>query len=389
MKDKLKIIIINIAWFFSHIFYVFPIDRNKIMFLSYDGKQYSDSPKCISDYYKHNNPELKQVWAFKKDFSKKNMGGKNRDIIICKKKTARFLYHLFTSKEIVINDFLSTAFKLRKGQILLNTWHGGGTFKTIGMSRSNLTDYDEFFYKAHARNTSAFSLSSEYFRETVVTRSFLFNGETLPYGMPRNAILFKKNRGVREKVIQSYNLPLDEDILIVLYAPTYRYDTQSSKMDKKYELIDFDICRKAFKQRSGKKTFILNRSHHAMIGSQAMGEYLDATYYPDMQELIIASDILISDYSSCMWDFALTKKPIFIYAPDLHNYENNVNFFMPVSKWAFSIAMNNRELEENIIIFDEYKYMKDLAAYMAPLRSYENADAVIKTCKWLDEKRWG
>ena len=190
MKVHIKILLTKIVWFFSRICCIFPINNNKILFLSYDGKQYSDNPKYISDYFLTHNPNLIIVWAFNKNIKTSQMDIDNR-IIVCKKGTLKYLFHLFSSKQIVVNDFISTLFMIRKKQILLNTWHGGGTFKTIGMSRRNPSKYDSFFYSAHSKNTTAFSLSSSYFKDTVVTRSFLFFGETIQSGMPRNAVLFE------------------------------------------------------------------------------------------------------------------------------------------------------------------------------------------------------
>ena len=386
VKTKLKIICTNIIWTISRIMCIFPLEDNKIFFMSYDGKQYSDSPKYVSDYLLLNNKDIKQVWGFNKDFDYKK-SKPAEGIICCKKGTLSFLYHLFTAKEIVINDFISTLFKLRKNQVLLNTWHGGGTFKTIGMSRNIISDYDEFFYKAHAKNTSAFSLSSEYFKETVVTRSFLFYGETISTGMPRNAILFQQGSHIREKVLTSFDINYKMNPLVVLYAPTYRNYTENNSLDVSFEPIDFDRCCDNFCKIYKRPVIILNRSHHIMSGSQYVGVCKDATKYLDMQELIIASDILISDYSSCMWDFAITKKPIFVYAPDLETYQNNIDFFMPVQDWAFSVALNNQELENNILSYDEEKYGADLEKYMTPLRSYESAKSVELVCFWLEKKR--
>ena len=143
IRNRLKILVTKTMWALSRTMCIFPVDNNKVFFMSYDGKQYSDSPKYISDYYLINNRSLKQVWGFNKNFelTKADMP---QEIVCCKKGTWAFLYHLFTSKEIVINDFMSTLFKIRKGQIVLNTWHGGGTFKTIGMSRNVIVNELDF-----------------------------------------------------------------------------------------------------------------------------------------------------------------------------------------------------------------------------------------------------
>ena len=384
MKVKFKIICIKIIWILSRIFCVFPLQENKIIFLSYDGKQYSDSPKYISDYILLHDSNMKIVWAFEKNIDVNNYNLNNK-ITRCYKGTPSYLYHLFTSKEIVVNDFISTLFRLRKGQILLNTWHGGGTFKTIGMSRKHITEYDPFFYKAHALNTSAYLLSSEYFKETVVTRSFLFYGEVIPSGLPRNANLFRNNIEEKEKVYKKFDISSKEEVLLVLYAPTYRNYTVDCNIED--ELLDLKKCKNAFKARYNKNVIFLNRSHHIMSKAAISGNYKDATNYPDMQELIAAADVLISDYSSCIWDFSLTRKPVFIYAPDLNVYEENIDFFMPVREWPFPLASNNEELIENVEKFNLNIYLSELEKYMKPLKSYEGPNSIKIACDWLEEKR--
>ena len=205
--------------------------------------------------------------------------------------------------------------------------------------------------------------------------------------MPRNAVLFHDGRDIREKVIKEFEIPEEDNPLLVLYAPTYRNYTSNNSMDASFELIDFDRCSKNFCKLYNRPVVILNRSHHIMGGSQSKGTSKDATQYPDMQELIIASDVLISDYSSCMWDFALTKKPIYVYAPDLEIYQSNIDFFMPAQEWAFPLALNNQDLEINILSYNESRYQDNLAKYMAPLRSYEGPNSVKLICSWLDKNR--
>lgn len=388
MKFKIyvKILAVKITWFLSKIFWILPLDNNKLFFSSFDGKQYSDSPKYISDYMLKKYPELKIVWGFNKtlNLDKTVIDPK---IICCKKGTIKYYINLYTSKQIITNDFISTTFKLRENQILLNTWHGGGTFKTIGMTRKDVTAYDKFFYEAHANNTSAFLLSSEYFKDTVVSKSFLFSGETIKSGLPRNAILFSNDLNIKRKVLNTYGIDDENDAMVVLYAPTYRNFTLSNNVDSKYEFLDFDKCKYAFEQKFKKNVIMLNRSHHAMNNVQIKGCYIDATNYPDMQELLIAADVLISDYSSCMWDYSIMKKPIFLYVPDLLDYKENIDFFMSIDKWAFSKAYNNEELINNIMQFEANKYQIGLNEYLEPLVSYENKNSIAIVCEWLNSKR--
>ena len=178
MKNKthvvFKKIIVIISRFFLKFFWIFKIDDNKILFMSFNGLQYSDSPKSISDNILEKKIKIKQVWAFhdKSKFVKLEKKG----MILSNINSLHFIFHVLTSKAIIVNDFVNTFLPIRKSQILLNTWHGGGSFKTVGMTSKSWTGYDLFFYKIHRKMTNTFVSSSSYFNDTVLKRSFLYNG---------------------------------------------------------------------------------------------------------------------------------------------------------------------------------------------------------------------
>jgi len=381
-----KIIVIELIRKTLLIFKLFPLQNDKIFFSSFDGTQYSDSPKYISDYYYNTCKDLKQVWAFDKKIIKKVVVPVGIKTVT--KGSISYYYQLFTSKQIVINDFISTIIEIRKGQILVNTWHGGGTFKRIGMTLKNPSEYDRYFYSEHAKNTTAYLLSSAYFKKTVVEKSFLFYGKTLKSGMPRNAILFDDNPQIKKKVLNYYGIS-DDDHIIVLYAPTYRNNGSNDNFISQHEELDIERCIEAFENKLGKKVNFIYRTHHLIRRqSNRTKNYFDGTRYPDIQELLYTADYLLSDYSSCMWDFCLMKKPIFVFAPDINEYRNEQNFFMQPNDWAFPICESNDELVNAIHKFDEDKYHQDLNIYMAKLGSYENANAIQIVCDWLDQKRY-
>jgi CDP-glycerol glycerophosphotransferase len=107
---------------------------------------------------------------------------------------------------------------------------------------------------------------------------------------------------------------------------------------------------------------------------------ISASDYPDMQELLYAADILITDYSSSMWDFSLTFKPCFIFAPDLKKYLAEQGFYTPIEEWPFPIAETNEQLIENINNINEEKYKQTVRKHHADLGSYENGTACEQFC---------
>lgn len=130
------------------------------------------------------------------------------------------------------------------------------------------------------------------------------------------------------------------------------------------------------------------RMHHA-YGTQNSfsSESMDLSDYPDMQELLLVADVLITDYSSCMWDFSLTGKPCFIYAADSEQYISERDFYTPMASWPFSIALNNEELRQNILNYNEKAYRQKVKKHHERMGICESghaselvADAIYDYC---------
>ena len=143
--------------------------------------------------------------------------------------------------------------------------------------------------------------------------------------------------------------------------------------------LDFVKIRKAIEDRFGGEYVILNKLHpkYIMNNSKEMlkDEVIYATYYSDMQELLVSADILITDYSSCMFDFMLTNKPVFVYATDVNKYEKQRGLYYPLDTTPFPIAKNNIEMIENIKKFDIEKYIKNVDEFLKEKGCIENGHA--------------
>ena len=100
--------------------------------------------------------------------------------------------------------------------------------------------------------------------------------------------------------------------------------------------------------------------------------------YPDMQELLSISDIFISDFSSSLWDFSLTKRPSFIFAPDIEDFDKTNGFESDYRSWPFSIAHNNSQLISNMTNYNHSEYIAKISKYHRDLISYENYKATEK-----------
>ena len=119
------------------------------------------------------------------------------------------------------------------------------------------------------------------------------------------------------------------------------------------------------------------RSHYynTKVQGQETDFVVNATSYGDMQELLYVADVLITDYSSSIWDFALTRKPMFLFAPDYDSYKCERDFYTPVEEWPASLATSNRELFQNIFDFNTDSHVQKCREHLEALGSYENPES--------------
>ncbi|GFI49089.1 teichoic acid poly(glycerol phosphate) polymerase [Lachnospiraceae bacterium] len=363
------------------IFWIIPIKNKEFLFLSFDGKQYSDSPKYISEYLQENVDGLEFTWAF-------NEIGKydyllNRGFKLIDRKSLLFIITCTNVKYIVTNNYIPSYIPIRKSQILLNTWHGGSPLKTVGFMESNPDPYNVFYYKLQNDRYTAFLSSSVFVTEGVLMDSFHYYGQVLPYGMPRNSILFTDHEDVINKVYNYFNLSRSPNSKIIIYAPTFRGSADEGFFLPQEQQLDIDGLLDILEEIAEDHYYFLFRAHHAMADSISSNKAIIATDYPDMQELLCAADILITDYSSCMGDMALMKKPVFLYTPDLEDYISSRGFYWDIYSLPFPIAKTNSSFFDVIKAFDVSEYEAGVQAYLDRLGSYESADSTQKAVEWI------
>lgn len=351
---------------------IIKIKDNRIFVSSFGGTTFNCNPYYIVTFC-INKEEFKN-----KEFiivsNKKNIYVKN--IKVVSKNSLLYYYYFFSSKILITNDSFHSYMPKKKRQYLINTWHGGGAYKSVASKGLNM----KFWYKFLYSNTDYFLSSCRKFIEVMSKDLFLSKNKFLKTGMPRNDIFFfkekveKANRIVRKK----YNLNNKE--CIILYAPTWR-DNSREIINKITELNVLS----AFEKMMNKKIKLLIRAHYNTQNYSIANNCIDATAYPDMQELLCAANILITDYSSCMWDFSLMYKPCFIYATDIDQYKQERDFYTPMSEWPFPIATNTDELINNIVNFNEQEYIEKVKKHHQALGSYEDGHACERVCKLIED----
>lgn len=271
----------------------------------------------------------------------------------------------------ITNDAFPEWAEHRRDQIWINTWHGALSYKHIGYEYLvPKSKAGKKIFELKNRQPDHYLSASRAFTEDT-SKSFHFDPAVfMETGLPRNDVFFMDNEKLCAKVRKKYNIPKDKKI--VLFAPTFRRGMKSRTYG-----LEFNKLRDALSARFGGDWVILFRNHGFVKDRQILGEDVyDVTSYPDMNEILCAADVLVSDYSSCMYDFCLQEKPCFVFAADLENYmKNDRSFAYPVEKWPFSIARSNEELEQVIQEFDEASYKEKLKAHFEDVGRYDDGNA--------------
>lgn len=182
----------------------------------------------------------------------------------------------------------------------------------------------------------------------IYQRSFWFDGPVLRCGAPRNRPLVLGDPDVRVKVRHRLGIP--DDAGLCLYAPTFRRDLSFD-----WYRFDYAAVTRALSERFGKR-FVLAYRLHPNIACLKRPEFLegltDATDYPDQQELLVAVDVLVSDYSSIMDDYCLTGRPGFVYAPDMDGFNDDRGLYYPLGARPYPVATDSDGLVDAVKAFD-------------------------------------
>lgn len=377
----MKNIIIEIGKKFLCIFFVFPIKNNRIFFSAYSGRQYSCNPKYISDWIEQNyKDEFEIIWAFNEPDAFSYL--KNRNIKCVKFKSIKYLYYLLTSKIVIDNVESWSILPKRTGQYVINTWHGGGAYKGVGLKRKDTSEtLDKNMLRKNER-ISIYLSSSKLFSQMTLRESFQYNGKIMECGMPRNDLLIKNDEN--KKNIIKEKLGINKKTGIVIYAPTFRHDLKYKYM------LDYEKTLNALKNRFGKEWIMLIRTHYYLQSEKIESSRVkNVSDYPDMQELLLISDVLITDYSSSIWDFSLMEKPCFLFMPDYNEYIDEREFYTPIQDWPYPASFSMEDLEDKIIKYDHEIAKKRILNHHIKLGICESGMAseivgkeIVKLCRY-------
>lgn len=353
------------------------INDKKVIFISFSGKSYSDNPKAISEKLHEMYPDFEIVWIFNSPEEKRKIVP---DYVKCVKvNSLRALKELATAKFWVDNFCKPIYMYKSKDQIYIQTWHGERGFKKI-LYDSPFITRDTKFIESESCNLI---LSGSDFADRIYRTSLHYNGRILKCGCPKNDILIenskKKVKELRRK------LKINENNKIVLFAPTLRREAAKKNILQPTLGIDWNEILKALEDKMNNDWLFLFRAHSAIKDLSGMPEdkrFMNVSSYEDMADLLLISDILITDYSSSAGDFALLHRPVILFQNDREEFiKKDRPFYFDIDKSPYMVAKNQVELISIINRFDDdliYKNCEDILDFYGTKESGKATENVIK-----------
>ena len=348
---------------------LFPLDRNKVILESYYGGGFGDNSKPVALSLREKRPSLDLVWAAKPE----NQDTLPSGIRYVKYHSVRHFWDLATAAVWIDNVRKQhTGLVKRRGQYYIQCWHGGYSFKKI---EQDVEDHLSRGYLKNAKwdaKATDLMLSGNEFFSGLCRTVFWYDGEVMKCGSPRLDVLFN----ITEDQIRAVRSRLDipEGRKIVLYAPTFRVDKSMASY-----ALDFHRVLRQLEQDMGGCWLFLVRLHPNIADKADAIPYSDdvrsATHYPDLYELIPAVDVVITDYSSIMFEAGLIRKPTFLFATDLADYMGDRGLYFDIRNMPFPLAESNEALLENLHRFDPAAYEEALKKLYADTGACENGTA--------------
>lgn len=259
----------------------------------------------------------------------------------------KLLYYVATSKYILIDDFfpLMYVLKIREGSKFIQVWHALGAYKKVGYSREDIGHSTSITHKNYTDTIVSADAVIENYAE-----AFGISKERVhALGIPRTDLFFEEEKinKIKKEVYEKYNILKDRKV--ILFAPTFRGSGRKSAYYPE-NYIDLDVI---YKNLDANDVFIIKLhpfiKNKIKIKEEYKNKIVDFTSYDDINDLLLVTDLLITDYSSVIFEYAFMKKPIIFYVPDLEEYSHSRSFYYEYTEYTYgTVAKNQAELLSGI-----------------------------------------
>ncbi|MDW7670541.1 MAG: CDP-glycerol glycerophosphotransferase family protein [Bacillota bacterium] len=362
-----------------------PMQDKRVVFSSFYGRFYSDNPKAISEQLHLMDPSYEIVWLFIDPDSKKEVVP---DYVTSIKHDAMRSIRMLATSKFWIDNFNKPRYTYKgKDHVYIQTWHGDRGFKKIL--------HDSPFYTKNYRliETDLFDLlvTGSVFAERVCRTAFKYQGAFSQSGCPRNDRLLTKPSDLIEKTKAAIGLKTDN---VLMYAPTLRREASDNQTKQQIQNLDLETILETLEELYQEPWVCLVRAHSGVAGLSGIryrNKIIDVSAYEDMNELLLVTSLLITDYSSCAGDFALLNRPIFLYQPDREEYmEKDRDFYFDIDSSPYMVAKNQHEMIELILGCTPEKAAENCRQILDFYETYETGQAserIVEYIRSFDGKR--
>lgn len=354
-----------------YMFRIFPIKKNKIVFSSYAGHTYGAEGRCIFESMGKRRQNYDIVWLCRTpdDDCPKEI----RQVSYISIKS---IYEQVTAHVWVDNRRKAGYVRKRKGQYYIHTWHGGGPCLKWVEKDAERTLSKNYIQSAinDSKMANVLVSGSEWRTQNMIS-SFWFTGEILKCDIFKNMNNACEYNKIKKEVYSFFNL--DSNDRLFLYAPTFR-----ASGDLSCFAINCDQIIKALSEKYGGQWKIIIRLHPHITEKHDLLKYdnsIDGSLYPQIQNLIIASEFLMTDYSGCMFEAMKLKCKTLLYATDLDKYlKEERGMYFDIFNLPAPLSKNMEELIDTIKDFDENVYEQKRKKFIGTIGYYyENGPEII------------
>ncbi len=291
----------------------------RIVYNSFNGR-YSDSPRAVHEAILRRGDPHDQLWLVDPDHGSGFPPGVDTVPI----HTAAAVRALESADLVVSNSHLEMEWTKAAGATYVQTWHGTPLKRIHADARGGPPGLLEHLSRDVERWDVLLSPNS--YSTATMRRAFRWDGEVLETGYPRNDVLLSDRAGALREAVRR-ELGVEEGHTAVLYTPTWRDDAFWDE-GPGAGVLALDVDR--FTAGLGDRSLLLLRLHYKLDGLSEAVEHpavVDVSRYPETAHLYLAADAMVTDYSSTMFDFAVTGKPLLFYTYDLEHYRDEVRGF--------------------------------------------------------------
>lgn len=357
-----------------------------VYFCSFFG-QFSDNPKYIYKKLVEFYPDINIAWCINKANSGKFPNSVKKVVF----QSFLHYYYIYNASVVVDNNMGLRQYPGTNGvihkmlfgrlsrksekQLNISTWHGT-PYKCIGMDSLDFPQKCRFYHNADYV-VAGCNLTYEKFKKA-------FGGELpiVKYGTPRNDIFFERIDVVQIK--EKLKLPVDKKLM--LFAPTFRKEMSQNGACQLDAIQPGKLLNELNNKYGGEWVIVCRFHSHVLTEINLTGLYNDSIFNgnigDDMQEYLLCADALITDFSSSFFDYALTKKPCFLFASDMEHYASNERgVYITKDELPYTIAYTSEDLLNNIMGYNGEIYIQKINSFLEEIGNFEDGKASSRVVK--------